>query len=166
MPNEAPGRQKVVAAATALSIALASGHEGLKFTPYYDPPGILTVCRGHTGNIVNRRYSLAECDRFMTDDMRHAVETVERCQPGLPMVILAAFADAVFNMGRTIACDRVNSTAARMLDLGRKTGDFLAACNQLLRWDKAKVAGVLTALPGLTKRRGEERALCVTWRDS
>lgn len=149
-------KTKRIAAATAIATALAIPAEGIKLTPYYDPPGILTVCRGHTGADVvkNRKYSLAECDQFMTDDMRKAIAIVERCHPGLPENVLGAFGDAVFNIGSTVAC---NSTASKYL----AAGDYVAACNQLLRWDKARVFGVMVSLPGLTKRRIAERDICV-----
>jgi GH24 family phage-related lysozyme (muramidase) len=90
-------------------------------------------------------------------DMLKAVDTVERCQPGLPEPVLAAFSDAVFNMGSKIACDRKNSTAARLLAQGR----IPEACEQLPRWNKASVAGVMVELPGLTNRRLKERELCL-----
>ena len=38
-------------------------------------------------------------------------------------------------------------------------GDFLAAANEFLKWDKAKVNGKLTVLSGLSKRRRHESAL-------
>ena len=159
MPANPPSRSngQRLAIAAALAAAIAAPMEGLKLTPYYDPPGILTVCRGHTGADVvkGKQYSLAECDQYMTDDMRQAVTAVERCHPGLPVNVLAAFADAVYNIGPSVAC---NSTASRHLTAGRLTD----ACNELLRWDKARVFGVLRPLPGLTKRRAMERALCLS----
>ena len=143
--------------ALAMAIAIAVPSEGIKLTPYYDPPGILTVCRGHTGNVEPRPYTLAECDALMDEDMRAALATVDRCVPGLPDRVRAAFADAVFNLGPTIACDKTRSTAARLL----AAGDLVGACNQLPRWDKARVAGVMTTLPGLTRRRDVERQVCL-----
>jgi lysozyme len=147
------------AAAALIAVALAAPAEGLRRVAYYDPPGILTVCRGHTGPDVvkGKVYSLAECDSLMTADMRTAVEAVDRCAPGLPANVLAAFSDAVYNIGPTVACDREHSTAARLLYSGRITD----ACNQLPRWDKARVAGVMVPLPGLTKRRAAERDVCL-----
>ena len=152
-------KQRIVAA-TALATAIAIPAEGLRQFAYYDPPAILTVCYGHTGPDVvkGRKYSLAECDRFLTDDMRMAITQVDRCAPGLPVPVLAAFSDAAFNIGPKVACDTRNSTAARHL----KTGNYAAACGQLPRWDKARVMGVMVALPGLTKRREAERKLCMT----
>jgi lysozyme len=146
------------AIALVLATALAVPAEGLRQYAYYDPPGILTVCYGHTGDVVKgRKYSLAECRSLLNADMRRAVDIVERCVPGLPEKVLAAFADAVFNIGPKVACEHKASTAARMLS----AGDLAGACNQLPRWNKSTIAGILIALPGLTTRRGKEQALCL-----
>ena len=146
---------KRIAAATAIATALAVPAEGLRQYAYYDPPGILTVCAGHTGNgiIKGKKYSLEECDAFLTDDMRTAINAVEKCVPGLPENVLAAFGDAVYNMGPKIVCDTSKSTAARLL----KAGKIEEACQQLPKWNKA--GGVL--LPGLTKRRYAEMDVCL-----
>jgi GH24 family phage-related lysozyme (muramidase) len=49
------------------------------------------------------------------------------------------------------------STAARYL----RAGKLKEACNELPKWDKARVAGVLVSLPGLTKRRALEKETCL-----
>ena len=148
-----------VKAASLLAIALALPAECIRRVAYYDPPGILTVCAGHTGADVvkDKIYSLTECKSMLNVDMLKAVEAVDRCAPGLPENVLAAFSDAAYNMGPRIACDPKNSRAARLL----KMGAILAACDELPKWDKARVAGVLISLPGLTKRRTAERELCM-----
>jgi len=69
--------------------------------------------------------------------------------------VLAAFGDAVYNIGPKVAC---NSTAAKYL----KAGNYEAACRELPRWNRATVAGVSVVLPGLTKRRNLEMALCLS----
>ena len=150
-------RSKRLSLAAAIATAIAIPAEGLRQVAYYDPPGILTVCYGTTGKdvIKGKRYSLDECRNLLERDMLAAIETVERCHPGLPDNVLAAFGDAVYNLGPTVAC---NSTASKYLD----SGHINAACAQLSRWDKARVAGVMVALPGLTKRREKERALCLS----
>ena len=43
-----------------------------------------------------------------------------------------------------------------------KAGKIAEACDQLPRWNKATIGGRLVELPGLTKRRAAERALCLT----
>lgn len=149
-----PYDSKRLAAVAAIATALAIPAEGLRQYAYYDPPGILTVCYGHTGNVEkHRKYSLEECEQLLTDDMRTAITAVERCVPGLPENVLAAFSDAVYNMGPKIACDTSKSTAARLL----KAGKLEEACKQLPKWNKA--AGV--PLPGLTKRRQAEMDVCL-----
>ena len=147
------------AAAASLAAAIAVPCEGLYYVYYFDPPGIPTVCFGHTGPDVDKgkRYSLAECKALLTKDMAKAIDAVDRCQPGLPEKILAAFGDATYNMGPTIACNTDVSTAARLL----KADKLEAACRQLPRWNKAKVAGVLITLGGLTRRRMLEMRLCL-----
>lgn len=148
------------ASAIALATAIAVPAEGLRQFAYYDPPGILTVCYGHTGADVKkaRQYALTECKSMLSVDMLRAIEQVERCVPGLPVPVLAAFGDATFNLGPTMACDTAHSTAARDL----RARDYRAACNQLPRWNKARVLGVMVELPGLTARRANERNLCLT----
>lgn len=161
--NDSAGvRKGRVATVVAIASAIAIPAEGLRQWAYDDiaNPALLTVCYGHTGPDVvkNREYSLNECKALLSKDMLDAVETVERCHPGLPLPIHAAFADAVFNLGPTIVCSSSGSTAARML----YAHDYAGACNQLPRWSKAKVMGVMVELPGLTTRRAKEQALCLT----
>ena len=150
-------RSKRIAAAIAAATAIAIPAEGLRQVAYQDPPGIWTVCWGSTTAVQpGRVYSMDECRARLDSDMTVAVEAVERCQPGLPPNVLAAFSDAVFNLGPRVACDTANSTAARLLKAGR----HMEACDQLPRWNRATVAGVSVELPGLTKRRARERELC------
>ena len=145
---------KKTALIVALASVIASSAEGLRQYAYRDPVGILTVCYGHTGDVQKgKKYSLDECKALLSADMLNAVSQVNRCHPDLPDRVAVAFSDAVFNLGPAVACD---STASRYLD----AGEYDAACDQLLRWDKAKVAGVYVTLPGLTKRRQKEREIC------
>lgn len=151
-------KQKRITSAVAIATALAIPMEGLRQFAYYDPPGILTVCYGSTTNVVKgKKYSLDECKQRLDNDMLDAVLAVERCVPGLPDNVLAAFGDAVYNIGPRVACDRQRSTAARKL----AAGDIEGACKELPKWNKARVGGVLVPLPGLTKRRNLEMALCL-----
>lgn len=151
---------KELANIAAVVAVFATPLEGIRQVVYYDPPGIPTVCMGHTGPDVKagKFYEMSECKALLTADMLKAVLIVNRCVPNAPEPVLKAFSDAVFNMGSTIACDTKNSTAARML----KASDWVGACNQLPNWNKARIGGVLVPLNGLTKRRGLERDLCLS----
>ena len=149
-------RKRALAAAIATAIAIPA--EGLRQWAYLDPPGILTVCYGSTTDVQRgKKYTLDECKARLDADMLKAIAAVDACAPGLPVPVLAAFGDAVYNIGPKIACDTAHSTAARYL----KAGELAAACQQLPRWDKASVGGVMISLPGLTKRRAAEMALCL-----
>ena len=145
---------KRLVAAAAIATAIAIPMEGLRQYAYYDPPGILTVCYGSTTQVQKgKKYSLEECRARLDNDMLNAISIVDRCVPNLPDNVLAAFGDAVYNIGPKIACDTKKSTAARLL----KAGQIEEACKQLPKWNKA--GGV--PLPGLTKRRNLEMELCL-----
>ena len=149
------GRAK---AALKLILPIAMAAEGLRQTAYYDPPGILSTCFGSTQNVeIGRVYTLGECLARLDADMTAAIATVERCVPGLPVRPLAAFGDAVYNLGGTIVCDTEKSTAARYLKAGR----IEDACRELPKWSKAKILGQYVTLPGLAKRRRAEMSLCL-----
>lgn len=151
---------KRLTTAAAIATLIAIPAEGLRQFAYYDPPGILTVCYGSTTDVVKgKKYSLEECRVRLDKDMLDAVIAVDKCQPDLPEPVLAAFADAVYNIGPKVACNTSTSTAARLL----KAKDYTAACKQLPRWDKANIAGAMVPLPGLTKRRKAEETLCLSY---
>lgn len=151
-------RNQRAVSAMALATALAIPAEGLRQWAYRDPVGVLTICYGSTTDVRPGQYApLAECRDRLDAEMWSFVVAVEQCAPGLPAHQLAAFADAAYNVGERIVCDTDTSTLARKL----AAGDVIGACNELPRWDKARVGGVMVALPGLTKRRAKERAVCL-----
>lgn len=146
------------AAALAIATALAIPAEGLRQKAYRDPVGIPTICFGSTRGVeMGDTRTVEECKALLTREMMDAVQRVDTCRPGLPVNVLAAFADSVYNLGPTIACDASRSTAARLLAAGRYT----EACQQLPKWSYARVAGVAVQLPGLVKRREMERQVCL-----
>lgn len=144
--------------ALVAAVAIAVPAEGLRQFAYADSGGVITTCFGSTTDVEHgKRYTQAECVERLSADMLTAMRHVERCVPGLPWNELAAWSDAVYNIGPRIVCDTEASTAARLLQAGERE----AACRQLARWTKARVAGVMVELPGLVKRRAREMALCL-----
>ena len=145
---------KRYAAILGAAATLAAGFEGLRQYAYYDPrPGdaILTVCYGSTTDVQKgKKYSIEECKARLEADMTEAVRIVEKCHPGLPDNVLIAFSDAVYNIGPKVAC---SSTASKYL----AQGNYEAACKELPRWNKSN--GIV--LPGLTRRRNAEMAICL-----
>ena len=157
-PRPPMTRGQKIAAATAIATSIAIPAEGIRQWAYNDPVGVLTVCYGQTGNVdPTRQYSMDECKALLNDSMRQAVEMTDACAPGLPTKTLAALSDLTYNVGPRAVCDPEASTLARML----RMGEIAAACEELPRWNKARVAGVLVSLPGLTKRRELEKAICL-----
>ena len=154
--NNKPVNRK--ATALALAVAIAVPAEGLRQAAYRDVTGLPTVCFGSTQGVKMGDFrTVPECKALLTKEMSHVIETVDRCRPGLPPEVLAAFSDTAYNVGPKVACDGLRSTAARMLAIG----DYAGACNQLPRWNRARVAGISIELPGLTKRRALARDVCL-----
>jgi GH24 family phage-related lysozyme (muramidase) len=150
---------KSKAAAVALALAITAPAEGLRNYAYRDPVGIPTICFGSTKGVKMGDYQTTdECKTLLTKEMSAVIEQVDKCAPGLPVNVLAAFASASYNLGSGLACNSKTSTAARLL----KARNYAAACMQLPRWNKAKIAGVSVALPGLTDRRDKEMQLCLS----
>lgn len=142
----------VAAAVLALAAPIIAKWEGVRYEPYRDAVGVLTVCYGHTGAdiVPGKRYTKAECDALLQADMAVANAAVNRCltMPKLPQ-IEAALTSAAFNLGPQVVC---GSTLQRKA----QANDWPGACAELDRWNKAGGR----EMRGLTLRRADERALC------
>jgi lysozyme len=125
-----------LACVAAFQFAYTSGWEGVKFKPYRDVVGVLTVCIGHTGPdiVPGKTYSKAECQALFESDMATVVDgPLSAClrppQPLKPEVIVAV-RDFTFNVGGGAAC---NSTLMRKIN----SGDTAGACEEFARWINA-----------------------------
>lgn len=141
--------------AIGLLIAVVGGFEGIRLNAYPDPATggkPWTVCYGHTEGVKpGDRYTLAECQFMLRQDLKIYVDGIEKCVkaklPDRRWVALVSFA---YNVGIKAAC---NSSVVKLINIGR----IHEGCNALLKWNKA--AGI--TFPGLTKRRQKERELCL-----
>ncbi|SEL11738.1 lysozyme [Roseateles sp. YR242] len=123
--------------------------EGLRTEPYRDPVGILTVCYGET-HVQMRPYSPQECRDMLGDSLAQHWAGIAACVPAdAPDHVKAATLSFAYNVGASAFC---NSTMSRKL-LAR---DYAGGCAELSRWTYAGGQ----QLPGLVKRRANERALC------
>ena len=140
------------AGALAGLLALVAYHEGYVPRTYADPIGIPTICFGHTGPDVTpgRTATRGECEALLSEDLAEAWEGVQRCIR-VPMAEhqAAALTSFTYNVGERALC---RSTLAKHAN----AGNWLAACAELSRW----VYAGQKQLPGLVKRRAEERKLC------
>ena len=147
-------RLKRNSALAAAAVALVGGFEGLRNYAYRDPIGIPTICFGETRGVKMGQYkTTAECKDMLADRLVEFETGMVRCLKApekVPDPSYAAFLSFTYNVGVGAFC---KSTLARKVN----AGDLRGGCDELLKWDRA--AGI--RLPGLTKRRQQERALCL-----
>ncbi len=136
MPKIPTNIKKAAAGGTiALTVAMLSFFEGVKYKPYEDVVGVLTVCFGHTGAdiITTKIYSESECLALLEKDLSKVRKGVD------PLIKVdiddntrAAIYSFAYNVG-TGAFAR--STMLKKLN----AGDIAGACNELKRWTYAGV---------------------------
>lgn len=150
----ASSRLKKGAAITALVVGLVGTFEGLRTVAYRDPVGIPTVCYGETRGVhMGDRYTVEQCKAMLGNSLVQYETGMLRCirQPEkVPDKSYVAFLSFTYNVGVGAFC---GSTLAKKVN----RGDLIGACNELPKWVKAK--GI--TLPGLVKRRAEEKTLCL-----
>ncbi len=137
----------------AICIACIAPAEGLRQVAYRDPVGIPTICFGETKGVrLGDRKTTDECKDMLAERVeRDFIPGVEACiTKPMPEKRKAAFVSFAYNVGVDAFC---KSSIARKYN----AGDVVGACDALLLYVKAK--GV--TLPGLVKRREEERRLCL-----
>jgi lysozyme len=148
-----------VAAIAAMAAPMGAYYEGVFPIGYADPVGIPTDCVGETGPDVaigKQRFTFDECvARYEPRLQRNWTHGLAACitrDVTVPQgAALVSWAD---NVGIHAAC---TSTLVRMLNVGASPAQW---CAQLTQWNKATYLGVKIVLPGLTKRRSSERAMC------
>ena len=133
--------------------------EGVVHRGYFDPVGIATKCSGDTHDVVvGQLVSPAECWESLNRQLVAHADDVLRCTPDLkdhPNQLAAAVSFA-YNIGGRAYC---KSTTARRFN----AHDWKGACRAMNESDEGRAQWVTSygrILPGLVKRRAEERALC------
>ena len=146
------------AAITALAISLIGGFEGLRTKAYLDPVKIPTICFGSTRGVkMGDEKTVEECKALLEVEIIEHELGIRKClnnPDAIPEGAYVAFNSLAFNIGVGAFC---NSTVLRRTN----AGDYTGACEAILMWNKATFGGVKITLPGLTKRRQTERALCL-----
>lgn len=142
---------RLVAAGLAAAATMIMASEGLVRRVYLDPVGIPTYCFGETRNPQpGRTYSTLECQELLADRVLEIDAALTRCiHVARPEHERTAHVSLAYNIGPQAFC---GSTLVRKLN----AGDHAGACAEISRWVYAK--GI--KLPGLVKRRAEERAVC------
>ena len=156
MPVSRKKSLAAVVGVTAAGLLLVSvpAHEGEVLTSYQDPVGVWTVCYGDTDPAVavpGATYSREDCLKSLERQLVAHAEPVLACAPGVDASpeMAAAFVSLAYNIGAGAFC---RSTVARRY----RAGDYAGACAAIEMWNRAGGR----VLPGLVRRRADERALC------
>lgn len=152
-PNQKRGGALAIAGASLL--AFVGNFEGSQQVAYADrlAYGVPTVCNGHTGPDVKvgEKWTVERCNAILVKDVEAHGERLLACVTvAINQHEYNAYTSWAFNIGTGAACQ---STAIKLLNQGKRR----AACDQLLRWDRAGGRQVR----GLTNRRTAERDLCL-----
>lgn len=140
--------------AGALAVSLIGDFEGLSTSAYRDVVGIPTICFGETKNVrMGDVKTIAECKAMFggrlvefEGHMRACLRAPDQI-PDKPYVV---FLSLSYNIGSAAFC---KSSVAKLINQGA----VRAACERLVVFDWAGGRRV----PGLTRRRAEERQLCL-----
>ncbi len=139
-----------LSAATLVGIAVHEGYRSDAYTPVAgDVP---TIGFGTTENVkFGDKISVERALVRLLDDASEFEQAVKRCAP-VPMYQYEfdAYVSLSYNIGSGAFC---SSTLVKKLN----SGDYVGACEQILRWDRFKGK----PLAGLTKRRQQEYKQCL-----
>lgn len=130
--------------------------EGLRTAAYRDSVGVPTICYGSTTKVfIGQKATLGECEERLKEDLSYAGKGVARVvQVKLTQGQYDALVDFTFNLGEG---KLRTSTLLKRLN----AGDYCAAAKEFDRWVYARSAktGKMEKLPGLVKRRAENRKM-------
>ncbi|ROZ86902.1 lysozyme [Pseudomonas neustonica] len=130
-------------------LELIKSHESLQLDAYLCPAKVWTIGYGHTGDVVRgQRITEAGADKLLLNDLQRFEKAVNAVLVPLDQDQYDALVSFAFNVG--VGAFN-SSTLLRLLN----HGDYAGAAGQFKRWNK----GGGKVLPGLVRRREEERAL-------
>lgn len=136
------------------AVALIADSEGLRLSAYRCPAGIWSIGWGetdgvHPGDTCTRE----QADRWLCEDLTDRARAVRAlCTVEPSPAELGAMVSLAYNVG---LAGFERSTVLRQHNAGNRE----AAARAFGLWDKARINGVLTTLPGLTARRAREAAM-------
>lgn len=143
------------------AVALIAESEGLRLTAYRCPSGVPTLAWGETAGVqMGDTCTKEQADRWLCEDLTDRCKAVRAmCKVSPSPNELGALVSLAYNIGRA---GLAGSTVLKQHNAGNRD----AAARAFGLWNKARVNGSLTALPGLTARRAREAALYLTPEDA
>ena len=136
-------------------LALIRQFEGLRLDAYQDVAGIWTIGYGHIRGVTpGMRITEAQADQALLDDLAGTQSAVNSAIGDAATTDnqFSAMVVLCFNIGSANYC---SSTVLQE----HLAGNYQAAADAFLMWNKAHVSGELQVVAGLGNRRTAERAL-------
>lgn len=153
-----PGRSRIaigsIGASAVLLVSLA-GYEGYRQAAYIPVEGdVPTIGFGTTAGVRagDTIDPVTALQRVLVDVQKFEGAIKQCVTVPLYQYEYDAFLSLSYNIGASAFC---SSTLVRKLN--SDPPDYAGACNEILRWDKFRGK----PLPGLTRRRQQEHALCI-----
>ncbi|MEJ5352453.1 MAG: lysozyme [Melioribacteraceae bacterium] len=135
-------------------IAIIKKYEGLRLQAYRCPAGLLTIGYGHTkttkpGMVINKEMAelLLKQDLIEYEKAVNELVKVPLTQNQFDALISFIFNVGIGNFKKSTLLKKLNEW------------DYNGAAEEFMKWTKAKVEGGYKELPGLVKRRNEEKQL-------
>jgi lysozyme len=138
----------------AAGIELIKRHEGLRLAAYLCPANVWTIGYGHTGDVKpEHRITEHQADVLLAYDLERFEQCVSRVTDRVDLTEnqFSALVSFAFNVG----VEAFNRSTLRKFVLGC---DWEGAAREFDKWVHAGGR----VLPGLVKRRADERALFLT----
>jgi lysozyme len=132
--------------------------EGCRLEAYLCPAGKWTCGWGQTGSDVKegiiwtKEYAETRLASSIRYCMSEAIESSPILSDKASQEQLAAITSFIFNLG-------IGNYEKSTLKLRIDQENWVSAATEIKRWNKSKVAGILTPLKGLTIRREKEAKL-------
>lgn len=153
-----PNLRKTLVGLTGVSALTIASYmipdlEGVRYTPYSDVVGVVTVCYGHTGKdiIPGKTYTPTECKAMLDSDLIPFARSVERSvKVPTTEFLKASLITFSYNVG-IYAFE--HSSLLRHLNAGNQE----AACNGLRSW----IYAGKKVWKGLISRREVEHEVCL-----
>lgn len=135
-------------------IELIKRHEGFRAKAYKCAAGVWTIGYGHTGGVVSgATITERQGEAFLRADLATAERVVNANLPRLRQNQFDALVSLVFNVGSG------NFERSTLLRKAKVNANDPSIAAEFRKWNKARVNGVLTVLPGFTRRREDELKL-------
>lgn len=148
------------------AVAIIAESEGLRLRAYRCPAGVPTIGWGETDGVrMGDSCTKEQADRWLLEGLVDRTKAVRAlCTRDPSLNELGALVSLAYNIGLGDAnrSPQVPGLATSTALRQHNAGNPEAAARAITLWDKARVNGVLTTLPGLTARRAREQALYLT----